>query len=522
MTLVVRFTSDEPIAYLLQIPGQGGRNADPDMTVDDVMATNAKLSVQFKDPRLENSTSHKESTYKHYSAVKSMSLDCVLFDDIAAADQMSKYQPTTATIDKDDIFHDPEANNRLLDALLELTKHQPESDKQENVGHVKLQLKALRDPWVFEVSCRCSECRRKQSDDGPPSCVQLFDIGPDYVVLQVVKSAEESRGVCLQFRSLRKKREGDAGDLSWSKWADIAQGKPITSRIIRKKNLEPNTLYTFRTKVDGQRSYAMPTEEWRTLEISTARPTQPQLRAPESSALVVEWKAYLVPNCTVKYKLQMRSADDAEWSDVASNLTSTSVRKRNLDKDNTYSFRVRAVITKNKKAESGSDTDTSAQDDVTLSPYSVPSEFFALRPPTQWDYLFGKSLVNARGESEPTQSLSGKCVALYCSASWCGPCRQYTPKLTQMYEDFKKKGLQFEVVFASADRDATSMQAYFAKMPWLAIPYENQEIIENIMRVYEVKGVPRLIVFDANGQVVMANGVQQPLTENMIVQWAAV
>jgi nucleoredoxin len=55
----------------------------------------------------------------------------------------------------------------------------------------------------------------------------------------------------------------------------------------------------------------------------------------------------------------------------------------------------------------------------------------------------------------------GKKVALYFSASWCGPCKKFSPLLAGCYDAVKKAGKGFEVVFVSADRDAGFI--YFKK-----------------------------------------------------------
>jgi nucleoredoxin len=95
-----------------------------------------------------------------------------------------------------------------------------------------------------------------------------------------------------------------------------------------------------------------------------------------------------------------------------------------------------------------------------------------------------------------------KYYALYYSASWCGPCKQFTPELVKAYKVFKAAYPEFEVLFLSADRSAGDMRDYMRadKMPWLALKYDLIEKNPELMR-YSGPGIPCLVLVDASGKV---------------------
>ena len=96
---------------------------------------------------------------------------------------------------------------------------------------------------------------------------------------------------------------------------------------------------------------------------------------------------------------------------------------------------------------------------------------------------------------------SGKSlIGLYFSAHWCGPCRNFTPKLCQFYEDVAAGG-ELEIVFGSSDRDAAAFQEYFAEMPWKALPFGDARV-EQLKKKYGVSGIPWLVILDAEGNLV--------------------
>jgi thiol-disulfide isomerase/thioredoxin len=127
--------------------------------------------------------------------------------------------------------------------------------------------------------------------------------------------------------------------------------------------------------------------------------------------------------------------------------------------------------------------------------------------------LFGDSLLRGPGGSEVSTSkeLNGKVVALYFSAHWCPPCRQFTPMLAQQaYAQMKKLGYPFEVVFASHDRSEDAFNEYLDDMPWLALPYseKNGRIAELVERFNPRGAIPSLIIFHRSGKVITTEGVR--------------
>ena len=116
--------------------------------------------------------------------------------------------------------------------------------------------------------------------------------------------------------------------------------------------------------------------------------------------------------------------------------------------------------------------------------------------------------------------LANKPFAVYCSASWCPPCVRFTPVLVDFYLAVKEKGLPFEIVFCSLDKNEESFLEYYKKMPWLAIDFED-EINATKFNVYSV---PTLILYDAQGKMIANNAVDLVRTGQMSVEnypWAA-
>ncbi|KAL9270546.1 putative nucleoredoxin 1 [Drosera capensis] len=118
-------------------------------------------------------------------------------------------------------------------------------------------------------------------------------------------------------------------------------------------------------------------------------------------------------------------------------------------------------------------------------------------------------LVRSNGDQVKIDELKGKsAVALYFSASWCGPCQRFTPNLIEAYNDIASREGDFEIVFVSADEDEESFNGYFSKMPWLAIPFSDSSSREKLDELFKVKGIPSLVVLGEKGEVLTDRGVE--------------
>lgn len=62
-----------------------------------------------------------------------------------------------------------------------------------------------------------------------------------------------------------------------------------------------------------------------------------------------------------------------------------------------------------------------------------------------------------------------------------------------------KKGANFEVVFCSFDSSVADFEEYYGSMPWLAIPFEEKSLRNELANKYGVEGIPSLLLFDESG-----------------------
>lgn len=127
-------------------------------------------------------------------------------------------------------------------------------------------------------------------------------------------------------------------------------------------------------------------------------------------------------------------------------------------------------------------------------------------PKTEFEEALAKHLVKRDGSRLSRVKEADVPIkdyyAIYYSAHWCGPCRNFTPKLVDFYNDASKDYDNFEIVFFSRDRTEDGMEHYMAEynMPWPAVDYDMLERADELSQ-FSGGGIPCLVLVDRHGKV---------------------
>jgi thiol-disulfide isomerase/thioredoxin len=242
----------------------------------------------------------------------------------------------------------------------------------------------------------------------------------------------------------------------------------------------------------------------------------------------------------VHYEVQMReNSGGMPWTTIVTEYKSTIVRKKNVASSLGYQFRIRPMQ-ENNNATSPLPFSPNSSPMVALSYINctgLQRHFASLTNQTLLSNLQSHTNNNNASPYRPisapiAEAVGGKeYILLYVSAHWCGPCRQYTPKLISWYQQQvgirtsngngngsgtgtggePKNDSPIEIVFLSADHDRNSFQSYYSTMPWMAIDYDDPTR-EQFMSTLRVRGIPQLAVMDGRtGKIVDDNAVQKTL-----------
>lgn len=114
--------------------------------------------------------------------------------------------------------------------------------------------------------------------------------------------------------------------------------------------------------------------------------------------------------------------------------------------------------------------------------------------------FFGTDLLTHEGQPANLADLNGKIIALYFSASWCPPCRAFTPRLVELAEQLQAEGKPFAIVLVGCDQSKAKSLDYMSShhMTGYLVPPEAPANIALTTR-YHVHGIPYLVIVDDTG-----------------------
>jgi thiol-disulfide isomerase/thioredoxin len=127
------------------------------------------------------------------------------------------------------------------------------------------------------------------------------------------------------------------------------------------------------------------------------------------------------------------------------------------------------------------------------------------------------SEVFSGGGSNSTEKLDvSSPLAIYFSASWCAPCKKFTPKLVSKYSSNATDSIAklggMEVLFVSLDSEEDQFNSYRASMPWPAVPFRDPRRAL-LQMALGVKSIPALVLIDEKGHIVTSSGVTQLISD---------
>jgi nucleoredoxin len=84
--------------------------------------------------------------------------------------------------------------------------------------------------------------------------------------------------------------------------------------------------------------------------------------------------------------------------------------------------------------------------------------------------------------------------------------------LCDKYKEILEQGNKFQIIFVSADQDEGAAKDYYADMPWSMLDFDDQETKDAFDEVFNVEGIPTLVLLEENGKLITTDGSEAILT----------
>lgn len=113
---------------------------------------------------------------------------------------------------------------------------------------------------------------------------------------------------------------------------------------------------------------------------------------------------------------------------------------------------------------------------------------------------------NFKGGTTSLNDLKGKYVYIDVWATWCGPCKQEIPFLKQLEADYHDKNITFLSISIDAKKDHDKWKSMVEEEELGGVQlFADNDWESQFVQDYMIKGIPRFILLDPQGNIVKSN-----------------
>ncbi|WP_457618853.1 TlpA family protein disulfide reductase [Lutibacter sp.] len=117
-----------------------------------------------------------------------------------------------------------------------------------------------------------------------------------------------------------------------------------------------------------------------------------------------------------------------------------------------------------------------------------------------------KNYENFAGGTTSLDDLKGKFVYVDVWATWCGPCKREIPFLKELEGKYRGKNIEFVSISVDkyADHDKWQKMVKEKELKGIQL-FSDKDWDSDFVKEYLIKGIPRFILIDPNGNIVNSN-----------------
>ncbi len=113
---------------------------------------------------------------------------------------------------------------------------------------------------------------------------------------------------------------------------------------------------------------------------------------------------------------------------------------------------------------------------------------------------------NFKGGTTSLDDLKGKFVYVDVWATWCGPCKAEIPFLKEVEAKYHGKNIEFVSISVDVEKDHDKWKAMVSEKELKGIQlFSDKSWESDFVKGYLIKGIPRFILIDPNGNIVSSN-----------------